>query len=123
MIELRQDMATPSQGAGASDDGDGFNPPSLLNLQAGAPYFHGGNARTLEEAFDSGSATFAAHYDAIKTDENFLLGSTDVDNLVQYLLSIDGDKTALTIPTLPASPPASPTAILGGDYCSTTSTP
>ena len=48
---------------------------------------------------------------------------TDVDNLVAYLLSIDGDKTALPIPSLPATPPASPTTILGGDYCSTTSTP
>jgi DNA-binding beta-propeller fold protein YncE len=122
-IELRQDMVTPSQGAGTSQDGNGFNPPSLLNLQAGAPYFHGGNARTLEEAFDSDSATFAAHYDAIKTDQNFLLGSSDVENLVAYLLSIDGDKAPLAIPTLPATPPGSPTNILGGDYCSTTSTP
>ncbi len=123
VIELRQDMTTPGQGAGTSQDGNGFNPPSLLNLQAGAPYFHGGNARTLEEAFDSDAATFAAHYDAIKTDQNFLLGNTDVDNLVAYLLSIDGDKTALPIPSLPATPPGSPTTILGGDYCSTTSTP
>ncbi|HVY47882.1 MAG TPA: beta-propeller fold lactonase family protein [Minicystis sp.] len=105
VIELRQDMATPGQGN--QTDGNGFNPPSLLNLQAGAPYFHAGNARTLEEAF---SATFAAHYDAIKTDQNFLTGNDDVKNLVAFLLSIDGQKATEDAPAL---------GPLGGDFCAT----
>jgi YVTN family beta-propeller protein len=42
--EVRQDMMTPAQGA------TGFNIPSLLGMVTGAPYFHAGGARTLEEA-------------------------------------------------------------------------
>ena len=62
VLELRQDMVTGAQGAGgvnASDFTTGYNIPSLLGVQVGAPYFHAGNARTLEEAL---SSTFQGHY-------------------------------------------------------------
>src|SRR4051812_8513839 len=58
VIEVRQDMVAGAQGAGGVNANDftlGYNPPSMLGLSVGAPYFHAGNARTLEEAF---SATF-----------------------------------------------------------------
>ncbi|HEY8074572.1 MAG TPA: YncE family protein [Labilithrix sp.] len=107
MPELRQDMATPGQGN--QPNGNGFNPPSLLGIQVGAPFFHGGGATTLESAF---SSTFKAHYTTISP--NFLSESdpaaraVTVDNLVQYLLSIDADTANATIPAPGAQ---------GGDFC------
>jgi len=96
--EVRQDMKTPGLGA------SGFNIPSLVGLATGAPYFHAGNARTLEELFDP---VFAAHYAAVNPS---LLAPDEVDRadqvraLVAYLLSID-DAT-------PAPP-----VVAGTDFC------
>jgi hypothetical protein len=107
IAELRQDMKTPSQGN--ETDGKGFNPPSLLGIQTGAPYLHSGGALTLESLF---SGPFAAHHGALKSD---FLGDSDpqraqkVEWLVQYLLSIDETTEA------PEIPPAGPQ---GGDFCS-----
>ncbi len=61
----------------------GFNTPSLVGLAAGAPYFHAGNARTLEELFD---VDFVGHYGVF--DQSPLVAD-DIQNLVSYLLSID----------------------------------
>jgi DNA-binding beta-propeller fold protein YncE len=81
--EVRSDMMTPALGA------TGFNVPSLLGLSVGAPYFHAGNARTLEEAFHE---IFDAHRTAVGAalPEDRTMG---VYQLVQFLLSI-GDDTA-----------------------------
>lgn len=79
--EVRADMTTNAQGA------TGFNPPSLVGMSTGAPYFHAGNARTLEEVFDE---TFTSHYQAFNV--NFLLGAnreTEIRQLTAFLLSID----------------------------------
>ena len=47
VVERRQDMTTPAQGDQLN--GNGFNPPSLLGMQVGAPYLHaGGAARHLD---------------------------------------------------------------------------
>lgn len=78
--ELRQDMKTLALGV------TGFNIPSLLGLSLGAPYFHAGNARTLEELFDG---TFAPHYQAF--GKSFEPTPKDVRALVAYLLTIDDD--------------------------------
>jgi hypothetical protein len=97
IAELRADMKTPAQGAGNPEgEGAGYNSPSLLGLSIGAPYFHAGNARTLEallgEVFQTHSAAVAP---------NFLLESdaderaARVDELVSFLLSID-EQTELT---------------------------
>lgn len=87
--ELRADMRTTAQGA------TGFNPPSILGVAFGAPYFHAGNARTLEEAL---SATFNTHARALSPQ--FLSDSktrqTQVRQLVAFLLSIDDG--ALAVP-------------------------
>ena len=56
VLEVRQDMKTLALGA------TGFNIPSLVGLATGAPYFHAGNARTLEEAFDD---VFEKHHQAL----------------------------------------------------------
>ena len=54
--------AKPAQGS------DGFNVPSLFGLAVGAPYFHAGNALTLEASFDD---AFAAHHQSV--NRSFLL--------------------------------------------------
>ncbi len=80
--------------------GKGFNPPSLLSLAAGAPYFHHGEAKTLEEVF---AAKYAGHHQA--GSANFLAngGTTpaeqqQVAQLVAFLKSIDESTTPFTIP-------------------------
>ncbi|MCK6548885.1 hypothetical protein L6R52_23780 [Myxococcota bacterium] len=89
--EVRADMATPAEGA------RGFNPPSLLGLAASAPYYHAGNARTLEEVF---LPTFAPHVDTLgpgfpgEGDR-----ATQIAFLVAFLTSID-DRSALAPPTM-----------------------
>jgi hypothetical protein len=103
--EVRQDMATPAQGA------TGFNPPSLLGMSVGAPFFHAGNARTLEEVFDP---TFEPHYTAFSS--NFLIGSdraTQIRQLAAYLLAIDGDSP-------PVAPPLRATLGFDPQTCPTT---
>jgi mono/diheme cytochrome c family protein len=105
--EVRQDMKTGAQGAGATNANDfttGFNVPSLLGLQVGAPYYHAGNARTLEEAFDT---TFQGHYQTAVANI-FSPTAAQIQQLIAYLLSIDGSVTA------PAAPAVGPS---GGDLC------
>jgi hypothetical protein len=73
---------------------------------------HAGNARTLEAMLKQG---FGKHHQALAP--NFLLESdpnvvdNQVDELVQYLLSIDEDTPYATIPDPGAS---------GGSLCPTT---
>jgi hypothetical protein len=112
--EIRADMKTKAQGSGdtaanAADIGAGYNPPALLGTNIGAPYFHSGGARTLEAAF---STRFQTHYQALSS--NFLTDaeparSQEVDELVQFLLSIDNDQQPSGIPASVGSS--------GGDFC------
>ncbi len=78
----------------------GFNPPSLLSVNAGAPYFHHGEAKTLEEVF---AARYAGHHQA--GNANFLAngGTTpaeqlQVSQLVAFLKSIDESTAPFSIP-------------------------
>jgi hypothetical protein len=75
--------------------GAGFNVPSLLGVAAGGPYFHAGNARTLEEVFDS---NFAGHYAVFGESPP---SAEEIQALVSYLLSIDdtGDTVPPQLPT------------------------
>jgi YVTN family beta-propeller protein len=107
VLELRQDMATGAQGAGginANDFTRGFNPPSLLGLQVGAPYFHAGNARSLEESL---SSTFTGHFQS-PVAQVFAPTPLEIQQLVAFMLSIDGDTQAPAVPALGSS---------GGDIC------
>jgi len=110
IAERRADMTTVAQGDGnPAGEGRGYNPPSLLGLGNGAPYLHAGSARTLEALFGT---TFSEHYRALSP--NFLAEneparvSEQVNQLVQYLLSIDEDKQTFAIPEAGAS---------GGSLC------
>ena len=87
--EVRQDMSTPAQGA------TGFNIPSLLGMVTGAPYFHGGAARTLEEALGD---SFDRHRRAFA--ENFRPDAGQVRQLTAFLLSIDEEAAAAAAPAL-----------------------
>jgi len=96
--EVRTDMTTVAQGGGNAAAGTfaGFNPPSLFGMSTGAPYFHGGNARTLEELFDS---TFSAHYkahSAIFLDVTGQARTDQVRQIVAFLLSIDESTQTVT---------------------------
>jgi hypothetical protein len=106
VLELRANMTDAAQGG--VDGGKGYNVPSLLGMQVGAPYFHAGNARTLEESLDE---IFEGHAKAL-AEGTFLQGATleqDRAAIVAYLLSIDESTT--TVP-LPAT--AGPS---GGSFC------
>ena len=109
-MEVRSNMATVAQGNGDQNgDGRGYNPPSLLDVAAGAPYLHAGNVAALEGLF---SGPFAAHYQALAP--NFLADSdpavraAKVNALVAFLLSIDEDTPVIAIPPLGPA---------GGDFC------
>jgi hypothetical protein len=92
--EVRANMTTVAQGV------TGFNPPSLLGLVTGAPYFHAGNARTLEEVFDK---LFYRHYQAHDPTATFLNdGPTrgdQVRQLVAFLLSLDDATAPIAVPS------------------------
>jgi YVTN family beta-propeller protein len=107
VLELRQDMATGAQGAGGTNANDftvGFNPPSLLGTQVGAPYFHAGNARTLEEAF---GAAFVGHHQS-PIAQIFNPTAMQIQQLVAFLLSIDESTSPIAVPAVGAR---------GGDIC------
>jgi hypothetical protein len=113
IAELRADMKTVAQGDGnPAGEGRGYNPPSLLGMASGAPYLHGGQARTLEGLF---GPAFQEHARALAP--NFLRENDphEVDqqiaDLVQYLLSIDEDTETVAVPQAGAS---------GGLLCPTT---
>ncbi|MDF2696051.1 MAG: hypothetical protein K0S65_4434, partial [Labilithrix sp.] len=107
VAELRRDMTTKAQGN--EDFSKGYNIPSLIGMGTAAPYFHAGNARTLEAVL---SETFAAHNGALTPG---FLGNGDPqaaikrENLIQFLLSIDEDTTPIPVPPVGAE---------GGDFCS-----
>jgi cytochrome c peroxidase len=77
---------------------DGFSVPSLFGLAVGAPYFHAGNARTLEEVFD---ASFNLHHNnpALLVPAGFLSGKNDVQYLIAFLLSLDENSTPEDVPS------------------------
>ena len=88
--EYRADM-TLAQGK------DGFGVPSLFGLALGAPFFHAGNARTLEEMFDE---TFAMHHSnpAIAVASDFPSGESERDYLIEFLLSLSEDTEIEPVP-------------------------
>ncbi|MBX3199936.1 MAG: hypothetical protein KF850_15860 [Labilithrix sp.] len=105
--ELRQNMTAAGQGNEAN--GKGYNPPSLLGVQVGAPFLHAGGAATLESLF---APTFREHYQALApnllTEASPNERAAKVEQLVQFLLSIDADTASAPIPAAGSQ---------GGDFC------
>jgi len=101
-----------ANGTAAAMGVTGFNPPALVGMGSGAPFFHGGNARTLEEMLDN---VFRSHHQAMAanfldpTDTN---RARDVRQLVAFLLSIDDD-------TMPVALPANIPGVGNPDLCRT----
>jgi hypothetical protein len=117
VLEVRQDMKALALGE------TGFNIPSLVGLSAGAPYFHAGNARTLEEAFDD---VFQKHHAAFNRD--FLPSSsvdrkTQVAQLVAYLLSLDDTAVAPVSPQKELTDAGVPAFDFDPDLCAHPSVP
>jgi hypothetical protein len=65
---------------------NGFNPPSLLNIVTGAPFFHNGAAPTLDALFDD---RFAAHLTS--GNAGFYPSASERYDLAAFLRSIDED--------------------------------
>jgi YVTN family beta-propeller protein len=82
--ERKENMVDTATGA------TGYNPPSLLGAGSGAPYFHAGNARTLEEVL---SSTFLPHTRAL--DANFAPTPQEMRQLAAFLTSIDDNAPTL----------------------------
>lgn len=105
--EKRQNMAATAQGDELN--GKGYNPPSLFSVNIGAPYLHAGQAATLESLF---SSTFNVHAQSLSAnflaDADATVRATKVDQLVQFLLSIDQDTATVALPSVGAS---------GGSFC------
>jgi len=84
----------------AAQGGKGFNPPALMSVATGAPYFHHGAAKTLEDVF---TLRFQAHYIAASANL-WPMGPTSVqeladrDNLIAFLKSIDDSTTIEQLP-------------------------
>lgn len=89
-LEYRQDGKTPAQGA------DGFGVPSLFGLAMGAPFFHAGNARTLEETFDD---AFARHFSSgLGAGAATSIDAEAQRNLIEFLLSLDTTTATFMVP-------------------------
>ncbi|MBI4604687.1 MAG: beta-propeller fold lactonase family protein [Planctomycetes bacterium] len=100
-LELKAD-GTRAQGNG------GFNVPSLYGLALGPPYFHHGQARTLEDVFTD--PKWELHLRSVNA--NFLVGgdaARERADILSFLLSIDADKPEQPLPdgadTCPAAFP------------------
>ncbi|MGB0372174.1 MAG: Ig-like domain-containing protein [Opitutales bacterium] len=82
-----------SSGNRLGGDLDGIDTPTLLGLHASAPYFHDGNAATLEEVFDPSrvSATPGETGNVHDlTATGFNLNTRERESLIAYLKQIDG---------------------------------
>jgi len=108
VAEVRRDHATPAQGNQPAVNG--YNVPSLLGVAVNAPFFHAGNARTLEGLL---SDPFKSHHEALApgflADADANANATKRAELVQFLLSIDEDTPPLPIPAAVGSK--------GGTFC------
>lgn len=70
-----------------------FKVPTLRNVELTWPYFHDGEAATLEEAVDiMGRLQLGRQY-----------SDTEISDIVAFLKTLTGERPALTMPLLPAS--------------------
>ena len=86
---------TPLSGKRAGETLLGFDTPTLLGVWETAPYLHDGSAATLRDVLTSKNRDDLHGYVSS-------LSSREVDELVAYLLQIDGD---IAVRRLPFDPP------------------
>lgn len=78
---------------GIDADRFSFKVPTLRNVEYTYPYFHDGQARTLEESVDiMGQIQLGRHY-----------STEEIDKVVAFLKTLNGDMPELTLPMLPPS--------------------
>jgi hypothetical protein len=96
-LERRQVTANPLA-LDTAEGAAGYNVPSLYGVALGAPYLHHGQSPTLQDLFSN--SQWAAHTNA--GNPNFtafnLTSSGAVDDLIQFLRSIDASTTEFAIP-------------------------
>ncbi len=88
-----------------------FKTPTLRDVALTAPYFHDGSAATLTEVVE--------HYNRGGDDKSNLskdmralnLSSAEKEDLVAFLMSLNGRPVAVAIPALPQSPIAATAAV------------
>lgn len=87
--------AETRQNGGNAQGVDGFNVPSLLNANMGAPYLHNGAAETLEDLLDP-DGEFTDHL----RSGNLVFAPTDQElaDLVAFLRTIDDDTPTIDVP-------------------------
>lgn len=93
---------SPAEGRSAvtGEDADRFNfkVPTLRNVEMTYPYFHDGEAATLEEAVDvMGRLQLGRRY-----------SEGEIGNIVAFLKTLTGAQPRLTLPILPPSSNATP---------------
>jgi cytochrome c peroxidase len=83
---------------GVDADRFSFKVPTLRNVEYTYPYFHDGEARTLEEATDiMGRLQLGRVYE-----------EQEIDQIVAFLKTLTGDMPKITVPILPPSSNATP---------------
>ena len=103
ILEVKGVPAAPFKAQG---EFAGYNIPSLYGLQVGAPFMHHGQAADLAEFLEPGGA-WEDHLNAGNAVFSPTLSAADVDDLVNFLLSIDADTTEFAIPATSEECPAS----------------
>ena len=83
------------QNGNAAQGVDGFNVPSLLNINMGAPYLHNGAAESLEALLDP-SGDFVAHLQA--GNQVFSPSTQELADLIAFLQGIDDTTTTIAVP-------------------------
>ncbi len=96
LIEIRN--VAPPTSPRAEGEFSGYNIPPLLGVQSNAPYFHHGLASTIEDLLTD--PRWEKHLTA--GDTSFELADADaVEDLKNFLLSIDEGTTPFTAPNQP----------------------
>lgn len=91
---------------GKDADRFSFKVPTLRNVEYTYPYFHDGEARTLEEAVDiMGRLQLGRTY-----------SQGEIDQIVAFLKTMTGDMPEVTLPILPPSSNATPAPDPYADY-------
>ncbi|MBI2373950.1 MAG: hypothetical protein HYV07_08130 [Deltaproteobacteria bacterium] len=85
------------QNGPAAQGVDGFNVPSLLGVNMGAPYLHNGAAASLEELLDP-AGSFATHL--VAGNPAFNPSATDIADLISFLRTIDDTTATIAVPAL-----------------------
>lgn len=98
----RYETSNPTQGVGdrtgISSDRMRFKVPVLRNVELTAPYFHDGQAKTLEQAVET----------MVWVQLNRQFSEEGRNKIVAFLKTLTGKPPDFAIPQLPASGPATP---------------